>query len=176
MFESILVSLDGSALAEQALAPAFTIAAQFGATVLLLRVVVPERPVLHQPPLVPPPFGADAETLRSQVREAHDYLTRLELPLPRSGLLVHTRVLVGAPPASIVATATDSTIDLIVMSTHGRTGLTRLLYGSVAEAVLRGSPVPVLMIPNRARPSQTAAYADQPPADLVAGPLSSGLG
>src|SRR6185295_14135634 len=65
------------------------------------------------------------------------------------GLSLRKRVLCGAPPEMIIAAAAESGADLIVMSTHGRSGLMRLLYGSVTEAVLRGSPVPVLVVPNR---------------------------
>jgi nucleotide-binding universal stress UspA family protein len=58
--------------------------------------------------------------------------------------------LVGAPPELILDTAKAENVDLIVMSTHGRSGLNRLLYGSVAEAVLRGAHLPVLLIPFKA--------------------------
>ena len=174
MFHSILVSLDGSTLAEQALAPTFSIAAKFAASVLLRRVVVPERTALSQPPLVPSPFMANAEALQRQIVEAQDYLAGLEHARP--GVSVHSRVLVGAPPAGIVTTAVDGDIDLIVMSTHGRSGLTRLLYGSVAEAVLRGSPVPVLMIPNRVRSERAADEALGLSPRFAAAPFGSGGG
>ena len=148
MFQMILVSLDGSALAEQALAPAFSIAAKFDAAVQLLHVVQPERGLSALQYLAMRPSGSPSDATQALVKEAQDYLAGLNLPMP--SVPVHTRVLVGAPPEIIVATAVQAGVDLIVMSTHGRTGLTRLLYGSVAEAVLRGSPVPVLLVPNRA--------------------------
>ena len=147
MFKTILVSLDGSALAEQALAPAFSIAEKYGAAIVLLRVVPPERPLPGLQYLATRPNGAPADPLQALIEEAQDYLAWITPPMP--GVPVHTRVLVGAPPEVIVATAVEAAADLIVMSTHGRTGLTRLLYGSVAEAVLRGSPVPVFLVPNR---------------------------
>ena len=126
MFTKVVIPLDGSELAEQALAPACRIAERFGSELLLLRVVTPERPL---------------------VEEAEAYLSGLALPV--LGLSIRTRVLCGAPPELIIAAAAESGADLIVMSTHGRAGLLRLLYGSVTEAVLRGSPVPVLVVPNR---------------------------
>jgi nucleotide-binding universal stress UspA family protein len=147
MFKTILVSLDGSALAEQALAPAFSVAAKYNAAIVLLRVVPPERALPGLQYLAVRPNGAAADPAQDLIDEAQDYLARVTLPM--QGVPVHTRVLVGAPPELIVATAFEAAADLIVMSTHGRTGLTRLLYGSVAEAVLRGSPVPVLLVPNR---------------------------
>lgn len=56
-------------------------------------------------------------------------------------------VAVGAPPSTIITLAAQLGADLIVMSTHGRAGLGSLLYGSVAEAVLRAATVPVLLVP-----------------------------
>ena len=147
MFKTILVSLDGSALAEQALAPAFSVATKYNAAIVLLRVVPPERGLPGLQYLAVRPNGAAADPVQDLIEEAQDYLAGITLPMP--GVPVHTRVLVGAPPELIAATAVEAAADLIVMSTHGRTGLTRLLYGSVAEAVLRGSPVPVLLVPNR---------------------------
>jgi nucleotide-binding universal stress UspA family protein len=82
-----------------------------------------------------------------QLDEAEGYLLNYPVPLP--GIPVRTRVLAGVAPELIVATAAEEPVDLIVMSTHGRAGLTRLLYGSVAEAVLRGAHTPVLLIPSR---------------------------
>jgi nucleotide-binding universal stress UspA family protein len=158
MFKTILVSLDGSALAEQALAPAFSIAEKYGAAIVLLRVVPPERSLPGLQYLAVRPNGAPADPEQALIEEAQDYLAGIALPTP--GVPVHTRVLVGAPPAVIVATAVEATADLIVMSTHGRTGLTRLLYGSVAEAVLRGSPVPVFLVPNRVPIRSAEEYRD----------------
>ena len=148
MFRTILVPLDGSALAEQALTPACRIAEKFGSALLLLRIITLERSLPSLPMLTP---RGDAETSaapRPVMEEAEAYLTGLSLPTTVRP--VRTQVLAGAPPEMIVATAAASDVDLIVMSTHGRTGLVRLLYGSVAEAVLRGAAVPVLLVPSRA--------------------------
>jgi nucleotide-binding universal stress UspA family protein len=147
MFKTILIPLDGSALAEQALTPAFSIAAKYGAAIVLLRVVPTERSLPGLQYLAGRPDGAHADPEQALIEDAQDYLAGITLPMP--GIPVHTRVLVGAPPEIIVETAVEAAADLIVMSTHGRTGLMRLLYGSVAEAVLRGSPVPVFLVPNR---------------------------
>jgi len=147
MFSAILVSLDGSALAEKALAPACSLASKYGSQLTLLRVVPPERSLTTLQYLALGPNASPADPMHAWVTEAEAYLTGIRLPL--SDVPFHTQVLVGAPPEMIVATASNMSADLIVMSTHGRSGLTRLLYGSVAEAVLRGSPVPVLLVPNR---------------------------
>jgi nucleotide-binding universal stress UspA family protein len=149
MFRTILVPLDGSTLAEQALGPACRIAEKFGSALLLLRVVSQDRSTSTLPLLAPRlSSDAPAPAPRPVMDEAEAYLTGLALP--SSIRSVRTQVLAGAPPELIVATAEASDVDLIVMSTHGRTGLVRLLYGSVAEAVLRGASVPVLLVPSRA--------------------------
>jgi len=147
MFRTILVPLDGSSLAEQALTPACRIAEKFGSALLLLRVVTLERTLPSLPMLTPRGESEAATSPRPIMDEAEAYLTGLSLPATVRP--VRTQVLAGAPPEMIVATAAASDVDLIVMSTHGRTGLVRLLYGSVAEAVLRGASVPVLLVPSR---------------------------
>ena len=146
MFKRVLVPLDGSALAEYALAPACRIAEKFGSELLLLRVVTPERALPGLQHLTVWAGTAPAAP-RTLMDEAEAYLTRLSLPT--LGVPIRTRVLAGAPPELIIATAAEGGADLIVMSTHGRAGLMRLLYGSVAEAVLRGATMPVLLVPSR---------------------------
>jgi nucleotide-binding universal stress UspA family protein len=146
MFARILVPLDGSALAEQALAPAGRIADKFGSELLLLRVVAPERSIPSLQHLAVRSDGEPAAA-RTLMDEAEAYLTGLRQPTLAGP--IHTRVLCGAAPELIIATAAECGADLIVMSTHGRAGLLRLLYGSVAEAVLRGATVPVLLVPSR---------------------------
>ncbi len=164
MFKSILVPLDGSTLAEQALAPASRLAERFGGELLLLRVVTPERARPGLPHLTPRPGSFSAVAARPLMAEAEAYLAGLELPVPN--IPVRRQVLNGAPPELIVATAAEQGIDLIVMSTHGRAGLLRLLYGSVAEAVLRGASVPVLLVPSRVF-ARTAAEASTKLASLA---------
>lgn len=147
MFKSILVPLDGSALAEQALVPAGCLAERFGSELMLLRVVTPERALPGLAHLSARGDGDYSAPVRPLMEEAEAYLAGLSLPAV--GLRVRTQVLAGAPPEMIIATAAEGGADLIVMSTHGRAGLLRLLYGSVAEAVLRGATVPVLLVPSR---------------------------
>jgi nucleotide-binding universal stress UspA family protein len=147
MYRTILVPLDGSNLAEQALTPAGEIAQKFGSELLLLRVVPPDPMLATLPYLALRTDDNYDYLVRRQMEEAEAYLASVKLPIP--GGLVRYRVLAGAAPELIVATATEEPVDLIVMSTHGRTGLTRLLYGSVAEAVLRGATTPLLLVPSR---------------------------
>ena len=155
MFKKILVPLDGSALAEHALLPASRIAERFGGELLLLRVVVSERTLPRLAHLTPRPASAPASGVSPLMDEAEAYLAALALPVRAQRL-----VLSGAAPELIVATAEEAGAELIVMSTHGRDGLLRLLYGSVAEAVLRGATVPVLLVPSRASVRAADALED----------------
>ena len=158
MFKKVMVPLDGSELAEQALAPACRIAEKFGGELLLVRVVTAEHSLPTLAYRAARPDGSATQLPRADVDEAEAYLTNLKVPA--MGVPVRTLVLSGAPPELIIATAAESGVDLIVMSTHGRAGLMRLLYGSVAEAVLRGASVPVLLMPSRVLDRQRARRHD----------------
>ena len=87
--------------------------------------------------------------------EAKRYLSEIERRLSKKGLRVRTRVTFGSPAEEILAAAQSTSADLIAMATRGRSGLGRALFGSVAESVLRSSPVPVLLI--RMTPKSDAA-------------------
>ena len=150
MFKKILVTLDGSALAERALEPAIRLAEKFGGAVILLRVVVPEEIVVAAPGVGPFAYTVQETGVERGCEEAEAYLRAIKVQWLGVNVPVRTTVLVGAPPELILDTAKAENVDLIVMSTHGRSGLNRLLYGSVAEAVLRGAHLPVLLIPFKA--------------------------
>lgn len=145
MFAKILVTLDGSEFSERALEPALAIAKRFGASVLLLRV-----PVTETQPALPYGYGA-AELMDhnfTRVREeCEGYLYSMKSRFYNTGVSIKTEVLSGLPSEAILDVAEVEQVDLIVMSTHGRSGLSRLLQGSVAESVLRGAHAPVLLIP-----------------------------
>lgn len=142
-YQRLLVPLDGSQLAELALPHAESWARTFDAEVVLLRV-----------PTLPPyaTLGPDATmVVPSLLSEAYDeadaYLANMLRSLKAKGLRVHkAAVEPGAVADTIIDYAHDSVVDLIVMSTHGRSGLGRWVYGSVADRVLRGADVPVLLI------------------------------
>lgn len=143
MFKKILVTLDGSELAERALEPALQLAKDFNGEIILLRV-----PVIEAQVAVPYGIGMPYEPdIRRSQDEADSYLYGVQMKLLGSGVNVRTEVVSGAPADVILDVSEAERIDLIVMSTHGRSGLSRLFYGSVAESVLRGSYVPVLLIP-----------------------------
>jgi nucleotide-binding universal stress UspA family protein len=149
MYAKILVPLDGSELSERALKPAFALAEKFGAEIILLRIALPEETLVSVPPMMPYEYGARPPAQHQSLEEAEAYLASIKLCQFKSSASVQTQVMIGPPPEIIVAIAREQQADLIVMSTHGRTGISRLVYGSVAEAVLRGSPVPVLLIPDK---------------------------
>jgi nucleotide-binding universal stress UspA family protein len=137
----ILVPIDFSTYAEQALDYAITLGKQLQARVTLLHVI--------QPPLV---AGADMGAWPSQtyIEELEAAITSdLEGYLARvttAGLQGEMVVVHGTPFQEIINTAKARQVDLIVMGTHGRTGLTHVLLGSVAERVVRQAPCPVLVV------------------------------
>jgi nucleotide-binding universal stress UspA family protein len=146
MFKKILVTLDGSDLSERALQPAISMAQAFGAELILLRVLATD-PVAVAAGRAPHNYELRILVEQRDRSEAEAYLHGIKSQWRNSGLIMHARVCGGAPPEVILSVAEETAVDLIVMSTHGRTGLSRLLYGSVAEAVLRGTTMPVLLVP-----------------------------
>jgi nucleotide-binding universal stress UspA family protein len=146
MYERVLVPLDGSELAEAILPFAEQVAGPLGAEVVLLSVVeVPYTEALTTAGVVSP------DTFRLRELDAQRYLAEVEQRLSRKGLRARTGVGFGLPADEILAAARTGGVDLIAMSTHGRSGLGRALFGSVAEAVLRDSSVPILLIRMTAR-------------------------
>ena len=135
--DKILVPLDGSMLAEAALSAACDFAARDGAIISLLRAAE----------AMPRPGGDVVEAQVTAIREAEEYLASVVRRLADKKVTrVETHVWYGPPAAAIVEAAAAQKADLIVMSTHGRSGLGRLVLGSVAESVLRGTTVPILVV------------------------------
>jgi nucleotide-binding universal stress UspA family protein len=145
MFQKILVCLDGSKLAEQILPYAAEQAARFGSSLVLFQVVslasLPAPTGIESVPVaVPNDQLAEAEAA------AKDYLEGLAIPLRGKGLKVQCASLIGHPAESIVSYAEESKFDLVAIATHGRSGLRRLVFGSVADYVIRKSGLPILLI------------------------------
>ena len=140
MYKCILVPLDGSPLAEQALPHATVLAERFQAELILLRVLIP----LPSTPML-------AEAARQRAEEAtavfpRQYLERLAAALQERDIRVQMATIVGRPHLQIIQYAETNQVDLIVMSTRGQSGLSRWLMGSVADRVVRGASVPVLLV------------------------------
>jgi len=141
--DKILVPLDGSALSEAALPTAIDLVADRPmATVMLLRAAEAHS------------LGGDPTEAQARViREAQGYLDSVAARLNGSGVKnVKTAVWYGPPAPAIVEAAQVSKVDMIVMSTHGRSGLGRLVLGSVAESVLRSTYTPILLVRDRTAP------------------------
>jgi len=148
MYKKILVPLDGSKLAECALPHAEELAKGCGTEKVILVSVTervqgyrafeePSQPLGQQ--LVPEAFG-------KLEKQAQKYLGRIAKAMEAKGIKVSTEVLLGDPAEEIIIYAKHPGCDVIVISSHGRSGISRWTHGSVADRVFRGSPVPVLMV------------------------------
>jgi nucleotide-binding universal stress UspA family protein len=131
----ILVPLDGSGCAENIIPKVENLAMNLKASIALLRVAY-----AHTFPGVDP-----TEAELKAVREAEEYLGGLEKRLKAKGIKVDSHVRYGNEAEEILNHASMEDIDLIAMSTHGRSGVGRWLIGSVAEKVLRHSPKPIFL-------------------------------
>lgn len=141
MYAKILVPLDGSALAERAIPHAVGIARATGAEVILLQVV--------QAPLgSTPEAGQEEETRAFQDAAARDlaYLGKIAAGVRDSGVAVRHEVIEGPASDKILATAHKENVDILVMSTHGRGGVSKLLLGSVADKVVCTTKRPVMLV------------------------------
>ena len=144
MFSRILVPTDFSPPSQMALEQARVLAEQFKSSLHLLHVV--EEPATSSG-FVADGFAPATDTMReAQFAQARDALTRLVSAADRTRLHVRTEVVVGVPATAIVDYANATGTTVIVMGTHGRTGLAHLLMGSVAEQVVRTASCAVLTV------------------------------
>jgi nucleotide-binding universal stress UspA family protein len=140
-YRRVLVPLDGSPVAESIIPFIVDIAGPLDMEIVLLRVVTPA--VVQAGAPVP---GVVTEELAARTTEARDYLSTIAAELWGRGLRVQVRVRPGTAVQEILAATRECAADLIAMTTHGRSGLRRLVFGSVAEAVLRLADTPVLLM------------------------------
>jgi nucleotide-binding universal stress UspA family protein len=181
MFKKVLVPLDGSELAETVLPYVEDLGKRCTAEVILLQVVAtpPSRAtVIYQPPrgdmpMAPLPESAEdvviaqhpiyrereMESLRA---EAERSLAGAKERLNKAGLEVRVEILFGRPAEKIIEYAVKEEVDLIAMATHGRSGFSRWVFGSVAEKVLRAIALPILLI----RPPGADRYSQLPGVEL----------
>lgn len=149
MFQNrkLLVPLDGSDLAERALEPALALAAAVQSDVLLLRVVVGREPLPESMTPAGDQAKAALEAATSrEVAEAEAYLQRIYTSRNNQHLFFDVQSTDGDIADAIVSYADSHGVDLIVMSSHGRSGLGRWFHGSVAEKVLRGADCATLIV------------------------------
>lgn len=148
MFQRILVPLDGSPRAEQAIPVAARIAHTSGGTLVLLQVAgipLEYEPALYASYVAQTPFYAQ-ELLNAELAKARYYLVDLAQSEHLTGISTETEVRSGAAAPAILEFARAQQIDLIVMCSHGRTGFMRWALGSVAQKIAWHSPVPVLVL------------------------------
>jgi len=141
----ILVPTDFSDPSAEALATAMTLAQGAGATLDLVHVAV-EASFALPPPIDVATVPIDMSKVMERVA---DGLRAEENRVVAAGLRCETAMLVGRPDAEIVARASATGAELIVMGTHGRSGLAHALLGSIAERVVQHAPCPVLIMPKR---------------------------
>lgn len=151
MVSNILIPLDGSRLAEQVLPHVKALLECRGAAVHLLSVAPvidnAAAAVMLYPLYVYREQLADEGAERQRIeQELRDYLCVVARELEQSGAEVHCVVRFGAPADAILSYAVEHQIELIAMCTHGRSGLARWAYGSVADRVLREAHCPVLLV------------------------------
>ncbi len=146
MYREVLVPLDGSRLAECALEHVRSIAKGCQVSKVVLLMVLEPLLSLSTP---------HDDTAVKRVREAEErfeaesreYLSKVAGNLKKDGIAVGTRLVVGGEAAAkILEAAREEKVDLIIMSTHGRSGISSWVFGSVAERVVRHSTVPVLIV------------------------------
>lgn len=143
-FRNILVPLDGSPFAEEALDLAVEIAERDGAACTLVRVVVPIPTVTV--PLIDPALSLEYDDIDARRTAAEEYLERVAEGLREDGIDVATVVEVHSQPATaILEVAERVDADLVALSIHGRTGVPRMVFGSVSDKVVRGGTTPVLL-------------------------------
>lgn len=140
---SVLCPVDFSRSSEHALRYALAFASSYGAELVLLHVVeipVPAFPAVPGVPEIPPHVTVDVEARAAKELAGLLERTQCEYANTRSELVT------GRPFLKIIDVARDVNVDLIVMGTHGRSGLAHMLIGSVAERVVRKAPCPVLTV------------------------------
>ena len=140
-FNKVLVPVDGSAVAEAILPFIEQIAGPLDMEITLLRVV----PLTSLDAVAMAGDLGAGDPILKEI-DAQGYLEPLVGGLRAKGIRAGARVRIGDPSIEIVTAAEEMGADLIAMTTHGRSGLGRLLFGSVAEAVLRAAPIPVFLM------------------------------
>jgi len=155
-FRRILVPLDGSAVAESVLEHAAGLARlDPEGDLVLLQVIQPVTAAVWAPEAALVASWPTADLVRRDEEQARKYLQAVGGRLEADGLRVRTRVEVADNVASaILEVARAAPADVVALATHGRSGLVRLALGSVADKVVRGSPVPVLLFRPHAQPGR----------------------
>ncbi|MEA2525779.1 MAG: hypothetical protein QOF01_189 [Thermomicrobiales bacterium] len=160
VYDRIVVALDGSRVAEQVLPHVETLARVLNVPIHLVRVVDPSAFSLVDPTWAGSPGGLTAVLVAIEAEQtaAGEYLESLRQHLDVRGLRVTFEIRSGPVVDEIVASVRPE--DLLALTTHGRTGLLRWFLGSVAEGVMRRSPVPLLLVRAREEDDNKQANRD----------------
>lgn len=145
MYKTVMVPLDGSTLAECVLPHVDAIVN--GCPVkelILLRVVEPERIYSVADSPIDPNLAASRESEGKVLAE--EYLKEITERLDMPGLTITYKAIVGRVAESLIDASIEKEVDLIIIATHGHSGVTRWVRGSVADKILRSSKIPVMMI------------------------------
>jgi nucleotide-binding universal stress UspA family protein len=141
MERKILVPLDGSALSERAIGTAEKIAKEIGYEMVLFRVI--DTPLERSPEAEP---EEERRAASASIEEATTYLKKIASGIEGKGINTRIEVGVGYPHSAILEQADKEDVEFIIMSTHGRTGLARVLMGSIAEKVVHATERPVILV------------------------------
>lgn len=142
MYNKILAPLDGSSFSENIISHVKAIASGCRSSeVVLLFVVEPPERMAYE---VPAEWLNDS--MKTGLKFAADYLKQIAADLTASGIAVKTVVLEGNPAETILSYVKNENIDLLIISTHGRSGITRWVFGSVVDKVIHHSSAPVLIV------------------------------
>lgn len=152
MYKRALVPLDGSPVAETIVPFILEIAGPLDMEVILLRVIQPIAPVV-----IEGSRHIEVEDVETRRVDAEEYLAPIAVELRGKAVRVTSQVRRGMPAQEIVAAAREAGADLIAMTTHGRGGLGRIIFGSVAQDVLRHAEIPVFLM--RATEAEVAKRA-----------------
>ena len=149
-FRKVMVPLDGSELAEAAVAPALALAESMAADMVLFRVAqrVPRTAKLAEMPDV------YDEVVAASYREAEDYLNGLRQGLAYERISIEYRAATGGIARQILDFAAEEGVDLVVLSSHGRTGVDRFVHGNVAHKVISSCCCSTLVIRERPKKVQ----------------------
>lgn len=144
MYNTILVPLDESKRAEVILSHVEELAGKLGARVILLTCI--EQKLVYTGDLEISAMVQKNDDMAQRTKTAESYLSAVQARLEKLGIRVSTTVMQGPPVEAIIAVAGKENADLIAMASHGRSGLGRVFYGSVAAGILQRADRPLLII------------------------------
>jgi nucleotide-binding universal stress UspA family protein len=144
MYKRIMVPLDGSQIAECVIPHIEAIVGKSAARVELITVVEPlDIPTRGQIAI----SDDEIKQIDNEGKnEATKYLKQVSSRLTRAGIHADTEILSGKPAERLISHAVNNGVDLIIMATHGRSGISKIIWGSVAEKILRATDIPVLLV------------------------------